>query len=254
MSRAEKLIEAEIQALLAQSGNFSASIAQPAAQYLYNLVVQLKPQLVVEIGCCRGFSTLHLAKGLYANGEGKLVSFDISTGEAARRLNRVGLTSYVDFVQGNSTVEGRRYFSVAEQVIDMLFIDGDHTRRGCMRDAGAFVPLLKVGGLLILHDIYPESCGWLGPRYLLDTFRTHKKTGNVSQFIVEEISSLDRHGIAICRKIANGVSARFSMKASWYATSRLSQFCEIARFERKTNLLQMVSWGISKWRRIGKHW
>jgi len=39
---------------------------------------------------------------------------------------------------------------------DLLFIDGDHTREGCLADLANLVPGLVPGGHLVLHDCYAE--------------------------------------------------------------------------------------------------
>jgi predicted O-methyltransferase YrrM len=36
--------------------------------------------------------------------------------------------------------------------IDLLFIDGDHAYDSCHADVQSWVPLLKPGGMLIMHD------------------------------------------------------------------------------------------------------
>ena len=97
-----------------------------------------------------------------------LYSFDLDTGIAREHITRAGLLSRVHFVDGNSSLKGIQMQRHLDQRVDFHFIDGDHTHRGCMRDAQVFFPWLKTGGLLILHDIYPEQCGWLGPRLHID--------------------------------------------------------------------------------------
>lgn len=52
--------------------------------------------------------------------------------------------------------------------IDLLFIDGDHSIRGCMNDFALLYPHVSTGGYIVLHDIYPEHCGYEGPRYIID--------------------------------------------------------------------------------------
>jgi predicted O-methyltransferase YrrM len=42
--------------------------------------------------------------------------------------------------------------------LDVLFIDGDHTGPGCRRDLDLYVPLVRPGGLVLMHD-----CGLPGP-------------------------------------------------------------------------------------------
>jgi predicted O-methyltransferase YrrM len=39
---------------------------------------------------------------------------------------------------------------------DLLFVDGDHTRAGALADLEAFLPRLREGGDVLIHDCYPE--------------------------------------------------------------------------------------------------
>lgn len=247
------LADIEIGELLSDPTAFPDSVGPAAARYLHDLVLRAKPELVVEVGCCRGFSTLHLAKALRETG-GRLVSFDLDTLEASGRVRRAGLESIVSFMEGNSAVVGSSFARTAGG-IDLAFIDGDHTRRGCLRDAEVFLPLLKIGGTLVLHDVVPEQCGWLGPRYLVDLLSRTRTDAGLPCFSIEEMPGLDRFGIAVCRKLAELPSGTLR-QGLWgrYRISRLAQFFEIARFEGKNSLLQILLWGLSKWRRIASHW
>lgn len=245
-------VDHEIAVLAADASTFPDSIAPDVANYLYQLIMELSPQIAVEIGCCKGFSTLHIGKALLNNQKGKLVSFDLAPQEAEQRIRRAGLQDVVTFVTGNSAVQGKRYFDLSNPCIDFLFIDGDHTRRGCFRDAEVFLPLLKVGGVMVLHDIYPEHCGWLGPRYLIELLKGSRSCSGSHGFSINEISDLDVFGICVCRKM-EGFS--LSMNTTWlYEHSRLAQFIEIANFEGKRSMWEIVSWGFSKWRRVACHW
>lgn len=38
------------------------------------------------------------------------------------------------------------------EAIDLLFIDGDHSYEGCRRDISAWLPYLREGGIVVLHD------------------------------------------------------------------------------------------------------
>jgi predicted O-methyltransferase YrrM len=45
--------------------------------------------------------------------------------------------------------------STFAQRIDLLFIDGDHSYEACHGDVNSWLPLVKAGGCVILHDL-----GW----------------------------------------------------------------------------------------------
>ncbi len=257
LSLATSRAHREIESLRTDPAAFPTSIRASVAEYLKTLVEQRKPHIAVEIGCYIGFSTLHLASALEANNQGMLYSFDLDTGKAREHIARAGLSSRVHFTDGNSSVTGNEMRHILAQGIDFLFIDGDHTRRGCLRDARVFLPWLKRGGLLILHDIYPERCGWLGPRLLIDLLQTATNERGESSFRIVEMNELDPFGIAVCEKTADysdhDIFKRRGLQHR-YATSRLSQLLEIARFEGKRGPWQVSSWLFTKLRRISKYW
>ncbi len=55
---------------------------------------------------------------------------------------------------------------------DWVFIDGDHSEAGVRFDIGLTVPLVKKGGLLLIHDIIPTT---IAPRTCFDElWRDHE--------------------------------------------------------------------------------
>jgi hypothetical protein len=142
---------------------------------LFSLAVSIRAASIVEIGRFKGLSTLALASALkfieigwqepahnkqrpdvdYAVHEGprprRLLSIDpFPTQEASDLLARAGLTDLVTCINHRS-----QDVQVTGQ-IDLLFIDGDHSYEGCLRDVMKFVPAVRPGGYFILHDYY----GW----------------------------------------------------------------------------------------------
>ena len=80
--------------------------------------------------------------------------------------------------------------------IDLLFIDGDHSKRGCLSDFFMFLPFVAIGGYIVLHDIYPENCGCDGPRWVIDHCVKRSRA-----FELLEISTYpNNYGMAIIRK------------------------------------------------------
>ncbi|URR36064.1 class I SAM-dependent methyltransferase [Thermosynechococcus sp. HN-54] len=143
---------------------------------LFSLAVSIRATRIIEIGCFKGFSTLCLASALrfidigwqepqqhkqrpdidYREFEApkkrQLLSIDpFPTKEAEELIAEANLESYVEFINARSdevTVEG---------LVDLIFIDGDHSYEGCKADVFNYVPwYLRPGGYFILHDYY----GW----------------------------------------------------------------------------------------------
>ncbi|XFA72423.1 class I SAM-dependent methyltransferase [Thermosynechococcaceae cyanobacterium Okahandja] len=143
---------------------------------LFSLAVSIRASRIIEIGRFKGFSTLCLASALrfidvgwqepqqhkqrpdidYKDWEApkqrQLLSIDpFPTQEAADLIVAAKLENYVRFINARSdevTIEG---------LVDLIFIDGDHSYEGCKADVFNYIPwYLRPGGYFILHDYY----GW----------------------------------------------------------------------------------------------
>ena len=146
------------------------------AMSLFSLAVSTRAACVVEIGRFKGFSTLALAGAMRFNAHGwrepkaaeqrpdvdyaklhapkrhKVVSIDSHPEAAAvELLAKAGLTEFVQLVDQPSEA-----VTLKGHPIDLLFIDGDHTYVGCKQDVAKFVPLVRAGGYVVLHDYF----GW----------------------------------------------------------------------------------------------
>ncbi|MCL6464731.1 MAG: methyltransferase, partial [Acidobacterium ailaaui] len=65
-------------------------------EFLQTLVMTIKPQLVVETGAFLGASTLWIAKGLKANGFGRIVSCEFDPVVYARAKERIAASGLAD--------------------------------------------------------------------------------------------------------------------------------------------------------------
>jgi predicted O-methyltransferase YrrM len=119
---------------------------------------------VVEIGTFEGKTTGLLAKHC----AGKVYSIDpcftgrlgISYGELIARMHwhKQGLRN-IEFIKGFSYNIAPKF----NESIDLLFIDADHTYDGIMRDWQDWVPKVRDGGIVAMHDSRPAPNS---PQYL----------------------------------------------------------------------------------------
>jgi Methyltransferase domain len=63
----------------------------PRLAGLYRIVRQVRPQLVIETGVCRGFTSAGILAALRDNGGGTLVSIDLPTTDPVGRINADGV-------------------------------------------------------------------------------------------------------------------------------------------------------------------
>ena len=165
-------------------GAFPSSVNPIIGRLLHDLTRCLRPRVVVEIGCYVGYSTLCIAQALRENGPGHIHAFDLFldkpdyvspiTGQGGdalemchRHVEEADLADRVTFHKGDSSTRVREFFSGKGVPIDLAFIDGDHTIRGCRKDWLAVEPHLSEGAVVCLHDTFPRNCHWMGPHHLL---------------------------------------------------------------------------------------
>lgn len=86
---------------------------------------------------------------LYDAELGRLDSF----GEFRRNIRRFGLEPWVMPMVATSA-RAAVYWNTR---LGMVFIDGAHTLAAVLADYRAFMPHLKPGGILALHDVYPDE-------------------------------------------------------------------------------------------------
>jgi len=67
-------------------------------------------------------------------------------------LNSAGLEDTVVPIVASSELASRRWATV----LSMVFIDGGHSLEAAMKDYRAWVQWLRPGGILAIHDIFPD--------------------------------------------------------------------------------------------------
>jgi cephalosporin hydroxylase len=132
-------------------------------QSLIGLVRRLRPPVVVEIGTHRGGTLVCWAA--VAAPAAHLISIDmISAAEGlgardedfARVRGRLQPGQTLTAINGDSHApETRRQLGrvLAGALVDLLWIDGDHSYDGVKQDFDMYGPLVRSGGLIAFHDI-----------------------------------------------------------------------------------------------------
>ena len=141
--------------------NISQRIKIPPAQRLHEMtalwemLVDLRPQTVVDIGTLRGGWLYVIAPT--CRYPAHLIGIDIAFRKAKERtayeLKKEGHS--IDWIEGNSndpkTVERLKEL-LAGTPIDVLQIDGDHSEKAVLKDWEMYSPFVRPGGLILLHD------------------------------------------------------------------------------------------------------
>jgi len=125
----------------------SMSAEVEVLDFLRQLVITLKPNLVVETGTFMGVSTLAIAEGLKQNGFGRVITVEFDPkvfAKAKERIDASGLGPWID-ARNQSSLDLQ-----VEGAIDLLFSDSDiHLRE---REVRHFLTQISPTGLILIHD------------------------------------------------------------------------------------------------------
>lgn len=139
---------------------------------LYYLYCGFAPARVLEVGTHIGASTVHIAAAIRANGPAggasTLTTVDISdvndpvrrpwkgfgsTFAPAQMIGQLGMADRVRFV----TTSSLDFLVATTEWLDLIFLDGDHGAGAVYRELPAALGRLEPGGLILLHDYYPDG-------------------------------------------------------------------------------------------------
>lgn len=83
--------------------------------------------------------------------------------------------------------------------IDLLFIDANHSYKSVKNDFLGFFPLIKEGGMIVLHDGYPKDLNHTGNGYCGDGYKAIDELTRVAQGY--EMMTIPVHpGLTLARK------------------------------------------------------
>jgi cephalosporin hydroxylase len=117
-------------------------------KFLYGFISLVKPHRILDIGTNHGLSAIVMAMALRDCGlkKSRILTIDINKGllEIANiQICNLGLSRYIDIkCCDSSALDSNQFF-------DVVFIDGDHTFEGCMRD---FDNVKNRANYVLIHD------------------------------------------------------------------------------------------------------
>lgn len=125
------------------------ALKNPLDAWIYQeIIYEVKPDVIVELGSAEGGSTLYLAGLLELMGHGTVVSVDHDRSRYSVKHDRIitvtGLTSSEQTIaQVAAICEGRSV---------LVIHDADHHRNQVFKDLEAYAPLVSVGSYFIVED------------------------------------------------------------------------------------------------------
>jgi Methyltransferase domain len=131
--------------------------------FAYDLVAQLKPRLLVELGTDRGESYFTFCQSLAENkigthcfavdtwlGDEQAGGYDETTWGEVSEHNRAHYENFSSLVRSTFDEALSRFTS---ESIDLLHLDGLHTEVAVRHDVAAWLPKIAPGGILLMHDV-----------------------------------------------------------------------------------------------------
>lgn len=147
------------------------------AEVLYLVAGEVRPQVVVEIGCAWG-GTLYAWRGLPS----QPAVYGVTLSHYAELGNTVHGATVLEGDSHDRITVQRLKDQLGGRPIDVLFIDGDHTLEGCLSDWRMYSPLVRPGGLVLIHDIVcagEEAVGVAWEQIIAEAVRSGAKTDEI---------------------------------------------------------------------------
>lgn len=131
--------------------------------FAYDLVTELKPALLVELGVDRGESYFTFCQAATENrtgtrcfgvdtwqGDQHAGGYDETTFAQVSAHNRENYEAFSTLIRADFDEALEKF---APESIDILHLDGLHTEAAVRHDIEAWLPKIRSGGILLLHDV-----------------------------------------------------------------------------------------------------
>lgn len=199
-------------------------LGSPEPEFLFSLsYLSGERGAVVEIGTNVGTSLLMLSAAQRLKGPRgrRVTTIDLlKHPELDATLERVRLQPFVDVIVGDSKDIARNW----AQPIELLWIDGDHSRLGCVADIEAWSHHVLPDGLIALHD-YADGMGV--PRAVYDTLLARpwqyrvisdRAYGNI--FVLEKLTASESIWTDRMSPIPTVANSSVPVRGTWRAKLR----------------------------------
>jgi predicted O-methyltransferase YrrM len=161
------------QKALSAMGRLEGWCTREKALVLIDLLLEIRPQVVLEVGVFGGKSLIPMAFALQFNRKGKIIGIDpwdsqksiegqtiehaewwLSIDHEAilqdliNKISEHKLGNYIELIRSTSIDA-----TIKTREIDVLHIDGNHSDQTSYIDVTKWVPYVKKGGLIIFDDL-----------------------------------------------------------------------------------------------------
>lgn len=125
------------------------AMKNPLDAWIYQeIIYEVKPEVIIEIGSADGGSTLFFADLLELIGKGKVISIDIDREKYKAKHQRI--ITFTGDSSSEKIVSKVKKHCKGKSV--MIIHDGDHTKKQVLKDLEQYWNLVSVGSYLIVED------------------------------------------------------------------------------------------------------
>ena len=190
--------EVEFKELAEKRNRIGCAVHQIECEALFEAVLSTPPGDIVEVGSAWGGSTLYLAEAALLTREKRVISVDPYPEELEGTKQEIGwyqkgmcarmkqsfkenvLDKYLNVEQYNTDING--CIAKIPDGLSVVFIDGRHDGDYSRIDYEALFPKIRVGGMMIMHDMcwldpQGNGVGRVSPRIAPPTYRDIRIVG-----------------------------------------------------------------------------
>lgn len=120
------------------------------------LIHEIKPDVLVEIGVAHGGSLIYYASIMKAMDKGRVIGVDVEIRDHNRKaIEEHAMFDRITLIEGDSiastTLEQVKNQISADEVV-MVFLDGKHTRDHVLKELELYSPLISKGSYILAMD------------------------------------------------------------------------------------------------------
>jgi predicted O-methyltransferase YrrM len=213
----------------------------PVADLLFNLAYNSHSKNILETGTSRGFSTCHLATAALAR-QGKVITIDLDP-LPYHLWEATKLEPLIHFLKGRSSLDVKSDVEsiLGGELFDILFLDSLHSYEHLISEIQVYESLLKVGGMIILHDtLYYDVLGFVvddlevNGRFQVVTVETHRHHGDNTRSPGVTIARKNSDGPPITAHHLDKVNGENAILPGSYRDTKSTPMSDILRLKRGT--------------------
>ena len=174
----------------------NAQLLQEEKLSLFSLIYTLKPKNVLEIGSYQGGSAIIIYNALEANKLGTLTLIDKNPKIPPNVWQKIKKRTTIHIGDSFKLINSLFY----NNNFDFVFIDGDHTFNGVIKDSFSAIKILNKDGYILYHDCHHDEIE-KAINHIIKKFKNINDCGIISTKINKSIPEQIWGGFRLLRKL-----------------------------------------------------